>query len=100
VGWAVSGLWNNHQVAASSNNEAAALLTGLHVNRGLTLTAAADTAGWLRLYRYPAASAKAQFQAANKAVSGPLAAVRFFHDDSAMVAVGGDQGAIFKWKLK
>ena len=97
VGWAVSGLWNNHHY---NNTDDAAALTGVHVNITRSLVAVADTVGWLRLFRYPAASAKAQFQAAGKVVSGALAAVRFFHDDSAMLAVGGEQGAVFKWKLK
>jgi hypothetical protein len=99
VGWAVSGLWNNHHYNFNSNSEEA-VIGGLHVNNNRSLTAAVDTAGWLRLFRYPAPSAKAQFQAANKAVSGPLAAVRFFYEDSAVLAVGGEQGAVFKWKLK
>ena len=96
VGWAVSGLWNNHHY----NNSEEAVISGLHVNVVRNLTAAVDTSGWLRLFRYPAASPKAQFQAANKAVSGPLAAARFFYDDSAVLAVGGEQGVVFKWRLK
>ena len=99
VGWAVSGLWNNHNYTTNNNNTET-LITGVHVNVGQSLTAAVDTAGWLRIFRHPAASPKALFQAANKAVSGPLAAARFFYDNSAVVAVGGEQGAVFKWKLK
>lgn len=93
VGWAVSGLWNNFKY------ESDVTLSSVNVNPSRSLTVSGDTDGFVRLLRYPILSPKAEFYE-EKVVSGPIYSIRFFYDESYVVGVGGEEGAVFKWKIK
>ena len=93
VGWAVSGLWNNH------NYQIETTLSCLHVGPTRTMVASGDTEGFVRIARYPVTSPKAEF-CMEKVVSGPVNSLRFLYDESYLLGVGGVEGAIYKWRLK
>ena len=58
-----------------------------------------DREGYLRLFGYPATSPKSKYQE-EKDVSGPISCARFFYDGSYVIAVGGFEAALFKYKIK
>ena len=93
VGWAVSGLWNNHNYNSNVS------LTTVNASQSKEIVASGDAEGYIRLSRFPVVSPKAEFHE-EKVVSGALAGVRFFYDESYVVAVGGSEGAIFKYRIK
>jgi len=93
VGWSVAGLWSNHNYQNVANIETA------HVSKFRELLVAGDSDGYLRLFGFPCMNPKAEFHE-EKAVSGPLSCARFFYDDSYVIAVGGLEAAIFKFKIK
>ena len=93
VGWAVSGLWNNH------NYHSDVVLSSVNGSQSRHLIASGDTEGYLRLSRFPVVSPKAEFHE-EKVVSGSLAGVSFFYDDSYLIGVGGTEGVILKWRVK
>ena len=93
IGWAVSGLWNNH------NYQVETTLSCLNVGQTRSLVASGDTEGFVRISRFPTISPKAEFFM-EKVVSGPVGALKFIYDESYLIGVGGTEGAIFKWRLK
>jgi len=93
VGWSVAGLWSNHNYQNSANIETS------HVSKFRELLVAGDSDGYLRLFGFPCMNPKAEFHE-EKAVSGPLSCARFFYDDSYVIAVGGLEATIFKFKIK
>jgi microtubule-associated protein-like 1/2 len=67
-------------------------------NRHLLL--AGDSDGFVRLFRYPCTSNRADFFEV-KPCSGPAIAVRFLIDDIYAVTVGGTKdAALMRWKIK
>ena len=94
LGYFLSGMWNNHNYKNSD-----ALVTTSHVSNDRSLLVAGDSHGYLRLFRYPCVSPKAEFYE-EKPVSGSIDCVRFFFDDSYVVTVGGTDASLFKWKMK
>jgi len=63
------------------------------------LIVSGDTLGHVRLHGYPCINAKSECYE-EKPVSGPVTCARFFADDSCVIAVGGVEGAMFKFKIK
>ena len=93
VGWASAGIWGNHNYPGPST------VTSLHTSPRAGLLASGDSEGCLRLFSYPCTSQKAEFHQ-QRLVSGPVQAVRFLWDASYLLATGGQQGAVFKFRLK
>lgn len=93
LGWAVAGLWSNHNYKHVSNVET------VHVSRSKELIVSGHSAGQVRLFGYPCMDPKSECHE-DKAVSGPIACTRFFYDDSYVIAVGGLEAAILKYKVK
>ena len=93
LGWSVAGLWSNHNYKLTSNIET------LHVGHYRELIVSGDSQGYVRIYGYPCINAKSEFHE-DKPISGSVSGTRFFADDSYVIAVGGVDAAIFKYKIK
>ena len=93
VGWASAGIWGNH------NYPGPLTATSVHAAPSAGLLASGDSEGSLRLFSHPCTSQKAEFHQ-QRLVSGSIHAVRFFWDASYLLASGGQQGAVFKFRLK
>ena len=93
VGWSSAGIWGNH------NYPGPLTPTSVHAAPSAGLLASGDSEGCLRLFSHPCTSQKAEFHQ-QRLVSGPVHAVRFFWDASYLLASGGQQGAVFKFRLK
>ncbi|XP_056634123.1 echinoderm microtubule-associated protein-like CG42247 isoform X1 [Diorhabda sublineata] len=92
VGFLISGIWNNRfypmtSIISTSSRSAAhdLLITG-------------DTDGYLRLFRYPCLSSKAEYNE-EKVYSGTVACARFLFNDRNVVTVGGTDASLMLWQL-
>lgn len=57
-----------------------------------------DAEGYLRLFRYPCTSAKAEY-VEEKVYSSLVACARFLYNDQNVVTVGGTDAALMLWEL-
>ena len=94
VGWAVAGVWANHHYPTTSPT-----ITCAHACPRAGLLVAGDTEGCVRLFSHPCTSAKAEFHQA-RVVSGPVLGARLLPDAAHLLAVGGAEGGVFKFRLK
>lgn len=92
VGFLVSGVWNNRfypmtSIVVTANRSAAhdMLVTG-------------DADGYVRLFRYPVLSPKAEYNE-EKVYSGQVACARFMLNDRYAVTVGGTDASLMLWEL-
>ena len=58
-----------------------------------------DSLGYVRIFGYPCINAKSEFHQ-DKPMSGPVSSTRFMPDDSMIIAVGGNDAAIYRYKIK
>ena len=93
VSWALAGVWSNH------NYHNSAIIETAHVGSERQLVVCGDREGFIRLFGYPSTNPKSKYHQ-EKDVSGPVACARFFYDDSYVIAVGGFEAALFKYKIK
>ena len=93
VSWDLAGAWANHNYSNTANIETA------HVESERQHLVTGDREGFLRLFGYPATSPKSKYHE-EKDVSGPISCARFFYDGSHVIAVGGFEAALFKYKIK
>uniref|UniRef100_A0A8W7MU68 Doublecortin domain-containing protein n=1 Tax=Anopheles arabiensis TaxID=7173 RepID=A0A8W7MU68_ANOAR len=94
VGFLVAGLWNNRYYPAPSNT----IITTTARTAAQDLVAAGDADGYLRLFRYPCITPRAEFTEA-KVYSGTLAAVKFLYGNHSLVTVGGTDASLMIWEL-
>nr|CAH7721546.1 unnamed protein product [Callosobruchus chinensis] len=92
VGFMVAGIWNNRfypmtSIVSTASRAAAhdLLITG-------------DTDGYLRLFRYPCLTPKAEYNE-EKVYSGTVACARFLFNDRNVVTVGGTDASLMLWQL-
>ena len=117
VGWEVQGLWtqaghkplvssvgaSNHDVAAAlPANPAKATPPQSPPAKDETVMqkqflAAGDVRGMVRLMRYPALGKVDMALSAGHA--GPVAEVRFWHNDKMLLSTGKSDGCVMLWKL-
>ena len=93
VGWALAGAWSNH------NYSDTVIIETAHIGSQRQLLVCGDREGFIRLFGYPSTSPKSKYHE-EKDVSGPISCARFFYDDSYVIAVGGYDAALFKYKVK
>ncbi|XP_053678540.1 echinoderm microtubule-associated protein-like CG42247 [Anopheles nili] len=94
VGFLVAGLWNNRYYPAPSNT----VITTTARTAAQDLVAAGDGDGYLRLFRYPCITPRAEFTEA-KVYSGTLACVKFLYGNHSLVTVGGTDASLMIWEL-
>ncbi|XP_052900839.1 echinoderm microtubule-associated protein-like CG42247 isoform X1 [Anopheles moucheti] len=94
VGFLVAGLWNNRYYPAPSNT----IITTTARTAAQDLVAAGDADGYLRLFRYPCITPRAEFTEA-KVYSGTLACIKFLYGNHSLVTVGGTDASLMIWEL-
>ncbi|XP_039440957.1 echinoderm microtubule-associated protein-like CG42247 isoform X2 [Culex pipiens pallens] len=94
VGFLIAGMWNNRYYASPANTIVST--TSRNVVQDLILSG--DTDGYLRLFRYPCITPRAEFTEA-KVYSGTLACVKFLHGNHSLVTVGGTDASLMIWEL-
>ncbi|KAK7790247.1 hypothetical protein R5R35_001049 [Gryllus longicercus] len=92
VGFLVAGIWNNRYYPMTS-----LIITG---NRSAAhdLLVTGDADGYLRLFRYPCLSPKAEYNE-EKVYSLQIAAARFLFNDKNVVTVGGTDASLMLWDV-
>ena len=94
VTFATAGAWNNVNC-----READADVTAAHVGANRGLMVAGDSHGFVRLFRNPCVTPRAEFHE-EKPASKSVAAVRFLFDDLYVVASVGRDATLVKYKVK
>ncbi|XP_059620525.1 echinoderm microtubule-associated protein-like CG42247 isoform X2 [Phlebotomus argentipes] len=93
VGYVVAGVWNNRYYSSNST----LISTGSRAT-GQDMLISGDADGYLRLFRYPCITPKAEYSEA-KVYSGTLACARFLCGDRMVVTVGGTDASLMIWDL-
>ncbi|XP_076290280.1 doublecortin-domain-containing echinoderm-microtubule-associated protein isoform X2 [Lasioglossum baleicum] len=92
VGYMVSGMWNNRYYPLTT------VLTTSSRSAAHDMLVSGDAEGYLRLFRYPCTSAKAEY-VEEKVYSSLVACARFLYNDQNVVTVGGTDAALMLWEL-
>ncbi|XP_043799012.1 echinoderm microtubule-associated protein-like CG42247 [Apis laboriosa] len=92
VGYMVSGMWNNRYYPLTT------VLTTSSRSAAHDMLVSGDAEGYLRLFRYPCTSAKAEY-IEEKVYSSLVACARFLYNDQNVVTVGGTDAALMLWEL-
>ncbi|XP_025832638.1 echinoderm microtubule-associated protein-like CG42247 isoform X2 [Agrilus planipennis] len=92
VGYLISGVWSNRFYPMTS------IISTTNRSAAHDLLIAGDMDGYLRLFRYPCISPKAEYQE-EKVYSGQIACVRFLFNDRNIVTVGGTDAGLILWEL-
>ncbi|XP_047988592.1 echinoderm microtubule-associated protein-like CG42247 isoform X2 [Leguminivora glycinivorella] len=92
VGFLVSGMWNNRFYPMTS------LISTASRSAAHDLLISGDSDGYLRLFRYPCASPKAEYNEM-KVYSGSVYCARFLFNDRCLVTAGGSDAALMLWEL-
>ncbi|GLV35997.1 Doublecortin-domain-containing echinoderm-microtubule-associated protein [Carabus blaptoides fortunei] len=92
IGFMVHGMWNNRFYPMTS--------IVITANRAAAhdLLVAGDADGYIRLFRYPCLSPKAEYNE-EKVYSGQVACARFMFNDRNIVTVGGTDASLMLWEL-
>ncbi|KAK9717160.1 HELP motif [Popillia japonica] len=92
VGFLVAGVWNNRFYPMSS------VISTTSRSSAHDLLICGDTDGYLRLFRFPVLSTKAEYNE-EKLYSGTVACARFLYNDRNIVTVGGTDAGLMLWEL-
>ncbi|EFN79049.1 Echinoderm microtubule-associated protein-like CG13466 [Harpegnathos saltator] len=92
VGYMVSGMWNNRYYPLTT------VVTTSSRSAAHDMLVSGDAEGYLRLFRYPCTSAKAEY-VEEKVYSSLVACARFLYNDQNVVTVGGTDAALMLWEL-
>lgn len=92
VGFMVAGMWNNRYYPMTS------IISTASRSAAHDLLVSGDTDGYIRLFRYPCLSQKAEYNE-EKVYSGTVACARFLFNDRNVVTVGGTDAALMLWQL-
>ncbi|CAB3251920.1 unnamed protein product [Arctia plantaginis] len=92
VGFLVSGIWNNRFYPMTT------LISTASRSTAHDLLASGDMDGYLRLFRYPCASPKAEYNEM-KVYSGTVHCARFLFNDRCLISTGGSDAALMLWDL-
>ncbi|KAI9587257.1 hypothetical protein GQX74_003104 [Glossina fuscipes] len=92
VGYLVAGMWSNRYYSNSNT-----IITTCSRSASQDMLISGDADGYIRLFRYPCMSPRAEFHEA-KVYSGMVACARFLYGDHTIVTVGGtDASLMLKW---
>ncbi|XP_011702935.1 PREDICTED: echinoderm microtubule-associated protein-like CG42247 [Wasmannia auropunctata] len=92
VGYMTSGQWNNRYYPLTT------VVTTSSRSAAHDMLVSGDAEGYLRLFRYPCTSAKAEY-VEEKVYSSLVACARFLYNDQNVVTVGGTDAALMLWEL-
>ncbi|XP_047113095.1 echinoderm microtubule-associated protein-like CG42247 [Schistocerca piceifrons] len=92
VGFLVAGIWNNRYYPMTS------MIMTANRSSAHDLLVCGDSDGYLRLFRYPCLSPKAEYNE-EKVYSMQIAVARFLFNDKNVVTVGGTDAALMLWDV-
>nr|XP_014289847.1 echinoderm microtubule-associated protein-like CG42247 isoform X2 [Halyomorpha halys] len=92
VGFLVAGIWNNRYYPQTS------VISTVSRSAAHDLLVVGDTEGYLRLFRYPCISQKAEYNE-EKVYSMSIAAARFLYNDRNVATVGGSDASLMLWQV-
>lgn len=87
-----AGQWNNRYYPLTT------VVTTSSRSAAHDMLVSGDAEGYLRLFRYPCTSAKAEY-VEEKVYSSLVACARFLYNDQNVVTVGGTDAALMLWEL-
>ncbi|XP_017844502.1 echinoderm microtubule-associated protein-like CG42247 [Drosophila busckii] len=93
VGFLVAGQWSNRYYTSNNTIVATCSRSAAH-----DMLASGDAEGYLRLFRYPCISPRAEFHE-SKVYSGMLACARFLCGDHTLITVGGTDASLMVWDI-
>uniref|UniRef100_A0A1B0BJX9 Uncharacterized protein n=1 Tax=Glossina palpalis gambiensis TaxID=67801 RepID=A0A1B0BJX9_9MUSC len=93
VGYLVAGMWSNRYYSNSNT-----IITTCSRSASQDMLISGDADGYIRLFRYPCMSPRAEFHEA-KVYSGMVACARFLYGDHTIVTVGGTDASLMVWDL-
>lgn len=93
IGFTVGGMWSNRYYSSQNT-----LITTAARSGGHDMVASGDAEGYLRLFRYPCITPRAEFAEA-KVYSGTIACARFLYGMRTLVTVGGTDASLMIWEL-
>ena len=93
VGFPVAGTWNNVNYKNDSDT------TAVHMGSNRLLVVAGDSHGYVRLFRCPCVTARAEFHE-EKPSSKTVHQVKFLMDDIYVVSASGKDATLVRWKIK
>jgi microtubule-associated protein-like 1/2 len=92
---ATAGAWNN---AGYANDNSA--VTAAHLGASGALVTAGDSDGFVRLFRQPCTTPRAEYRE-DKIATGAISSVRLvFEDAFVLAAASASDGMIVRWKVK
>jgi microtubule-associated protein-like 1/2 len=94
VGFLCAGMWNNRFY----QTPAATIITTASRTLAQDLLVSGDNDGYLRLFKYPCITPRAEFTEA-KVYSGSIASVRFLYGNTTIATVGGTDATLMIWEL-
>ncbi|KAK7574062.1 hypothetical protein V9T40_011253 [Parthenolecanium corni] len=92
VGYLISGIWNNRFYPMTS------MITTVNRSAAYDLLVVGDSDGYLRLFRYPCISSKAEYNE-EKVYGGTITCARFLYNDRNLVTVGGIDASLMLWDV-
>ncbi|KAF5291175.1 hypothetical protein FQA39_LY14417 [Lamprigera yunnana] len=92
VGFLVSGIWNNRYYPMTT------IVSTCNRSAAHDLLVCGDTDGYIRLFRYPCLTPKAEYNE-EKVYSGQISSARFLFNDRNIVTVGGTDAGLMLWEL-
>nr|CAD7588554.1 unnamed protein product [Timema genevievae] len=92
VGFLVAGIWNNRFYPMTS------VITTVNRSMAHDMLICGDADGYIRLFKYPCLSAKAEYNE-DKVYSLQVACARFLFNDKYVVTVGGTDAALMLWDV-
>lgn len=93
MGYNVAGTWNN----VGYKNDPTST-TAVSINGRQDLVAAGDAQGFLRLFRHPCTTSRAEFNE-EKTASNAIVGIRFLYNDKYLISVGGADSTLLQWKI-
>lgn len=92
VGYGIAGAWQN----VNYRNDPTILCS--HVGSNRALVAVGDNMGYIRIFRYPSTTPRAEFHE-EKPSAGPVTNVRFMFDDIYLISASGEDTILVRWKV-
>ena len=93
VGFPIAGTWNNVNYKDDSD------ITSVHMGNNRQLVVAGDNHGYVRLFRSPCTTPKAEFNE-EKPSSKIVHQVKFLMDDLYVISASGKDATLVRWKIK
>ncbi|RZF34307.1 hypothetical protein LSTR_LSTR011808 [Laodelphax striatellus] len=92
LGYLIAGIWNNRYYPSTS------MISTVNRSAAHDLMIVGDTEGYLRFFRHPCVSAKAEYHE-EKVYSMQISCARFLFNDRCVVTAGGSDATLMLWDI-